>query len=772
MDTSEKTVTTGTASAQGFGGPVTVTVYVTDGKLSNVTAEGPDESEGSGDIALEKLPQAMLAVGSVKADAISGATVTSEAVLTAAQQAYAIATKQEADAAAVKMEPGTYTNSVWAYSPVTKMTVSVRVDEEKILDIQVGQNDETMPILKNAKERIIPRILRHQSIAVDAISGATGSSNGIKAAVTLGLKQALAKGGAPESAIQNFRQKPAAVTDIVETIDCDVLVVGMGGTGAAAAVRAAEIQKSQGKPVSVLALDKAGKYGGTSAVTSEMMAINPPRYMKDQDYKVASYQLGTYSRPLDDIRTNKLIYVDREELKRDWLAYTLGDAKEDMVDLMLDHSGPTLDWLRYEHGFFFGRPQFGVEPSAHYYLVYQYNGSYMDNKHIIAGYFDQIWNDFESLGGRYLLETEAYALVFDEAGKVTGAKARRYDGTEVQIRAKAVILGTGGFAGNSKMTTELFQEDIFPLKGAWRMVGMRQNDGKMIQAALDGGAGTYNLNVPPIVHVGGPRYYYHAFETTTIKMDRQKSDEVSFDTTTKRTEGEEIVALDDIPMIMAVSGNVLSVDRFGKRFGNEWGLGFLQPWRGGVEFYSLWTQEQIDKVKTDGFDFVSTGSFIGQGGVPVQYPIPNIDEVVEKAIEIGEAYRADRLEDLADKLKIDPEALRHTVETYNAYCQTGIDLEFGKEAKYLRPLGTGPYVAFLGAPYCYSTTGGLNVNAKLQVLRTDGTTPIPGLYAAGTDCLGTLLTEKNAYVTYGGLAQGWAFTSGKLAGENAAADIE
>jgi hypothetical protein len=35
--------------------------------------------------------------------------------------------------------------------------------------------------------------------------------------------------------------------------------------------------KAAGKPVSVLAIDKAGKYGGTSSVTSEMMAINPAR---------------------------------------------------------------------------------------------------------------------------------------------------------------------------------------------------------------------------------------------------------------------------------------------------------------------------------------------------------------------------------------------------------------------------------------------------------------------------------------------------------------
>jgi fumarate reductase flavoprotein subunit len=761
----------GTAVAQGFGGPVAVTVTVAGGKITEVVAEGADETAGSGSIAIDKLPKSIVAANSLEVDAITGATVSSNAVLAAAEQAYAIAKNQENDAAPPIMAPGIYTNSAWAFSVRKKMEVSVLVDEKRILDIHVGENGETMPILKNAKELLIPRIIGSQSIAVDAISGATSSSNGIKAAAALGLRQALAKGGSPASAMQSFMKAPSKATGAAETLDCDILVIGMGGTGAAAAMSAAESQKSKGRPVSVLAIDKAGKYGGTSSVTSEMMAINPPRFMKEHGCEVASYQLGTFPRPLDDVRQDKQTYVDRAELKKEWLDYTCGDAKEELIDLMLDNSGHTLDWLQYKHGFFFGKPQFGVEPSAHYYLVYQYNGSYMDNKHVISGYFDQIWHDFESLGGRYMLETEACALIVDGSGRVSGATARRYDGAEYQINAKAVILGTGGFAGNNRMTTELLQEDLFPLKGAWRLVGMHQNDGKMIQAALDCGAGAYNISVPPIVHIGGPRYYYHAFETTSAKMDRQKSDEVDFNTTVKRVEGEEIIALDDVPMIMALSGNVLSVNRYGKRFCDEWGLAFLQPWRGGVEFYSLWSQDQVDKVRAEGFDFVSTGSFVSQGGVPVRYPIPNIDDVVGKAIEMGEARKADSIEALAAELGIDPAALRDTVDAYNEYCRAGEDLEFGKDARYLRLLGQGPYYAFLGAPYCYSTTGGLNVNAKLQVLKTDGMTPVPGLYAAGTDCLGTLLTEKNAYVTYGGLAQGWAFTSGQLAGENAVADI-
>ena len=769
--------TSASAEAQGFGGPVTVTVTVEDGRIVETTAQGARETEGYGSLALRKLPAAITEAGHPLVDAVSGATVTSDAILAAAGRAYAVATGESdgtQDVPAFRMAPGEYTNEVWAFSFKKKMKVTVRVDEKRILNIYVSDNGEYMPILRNAKELLIPRILERQSVAVDAISGATASSNGIRHGVALGLKQALAAGASPAEAFWHFQRLPDSQAGQVERIDCDVLVVGMGGTGSAAAMRAAEIQAKRGRPVSVLAIDKAGKYGGTSAMTSEMMAINPPRFMREHDYEVASRQLGMFVRPLEDHRADKRLYVDREELKRDWLRYTRGDAKEELVDLMLDESGKTLDWLQYEHGFFFGKPQLGVEPEARYYLVFQYNGSFMDNKHVIAGYFDQLWYDYEKLGGRYLLETEARELIVDDSGRVTGVEARRYDGLRYTIRAKTVILAGGGFAGSGEMTEELLREDYFPLKGKWRLVGMAQNDGKMIRSALGHGAGTYNISVPPITHIGGPRYYYHAYETRIEKRETATSGEFRFDTVTKRRQGQEIIALDDVPLVMALSGNVLAVDRLGKRFTNEWGLGFLQPWRGGVEFYSLWNRAQVERVRTFGFDFVQTGPFVTQGGVPVGYPIANIDEIIDLAIDRGEAYKADTISDLAGLLGMDPQTLLDTVRTYNGYCQAGADAAYGKEARYLRPLeeDRGPYYAFLGAPYCYSTTGGLDVNGKLEVLGRDGRTPIAGLYAAGTDCLGTLLTEKDAYVTYGGLAQGWAFTSGRIAGENAAEACE
>lgn len=78
-----------TATAQGFGGDVTVTLTIEDGVLKNVKAEGASETDGIGTKALEQLPAAMVAQNRVDVDTVSTATVTSNAVLAAAADALA-----------------------------------------------------------------------------------------------------------------------------------------------------------------------------------------------------------------------------------------------------------------------------------------------------------------------------------------------------------------------------------------------------------------------------------------------------------------------------------------------------------------------------------------------------------------------------------------------------------------------------------------------------------------------------------------------------------
>ena len=78
---------TGTGTAKGFGGDVTVTITVTDGKITAVTAEGANETQGIGSVALENLSAAMIAGNTIAVDAMATATITSNAILEAAKAA-------------------------------------------------------------------------------------------------------------------------------------------------------------------------------------------------------------------------------------------------------------------------------------------------------------------------------------------------------------------------------------------------------------------------------------------------------------------------------------------------------------------------------------------------------------------------------------------------------------------------------------------------------------------------------------------------------------
>ena len=89
--------TTSVGTAKGFGGDVTVTLTLADGKITGCTAEGKDETEGVGSTAIDQLPGAIAESGSIAVDGVAGATVTSDAIKEAAAAALTAAGLNPAD---------------------------------------------------------------------------------------------------------------------------------------------------------------------------------------------------------------------------------------------------------------------------------------------------------------------------------------------------------------------------------------------------------------------------------------------------------------------------------------------------------------------------------------------------------------------------------------------------------------------------------------------------------------------------------------------------
>ena len=724
------------ATAPGFGGDITVTIEVENGVLTGVTCVGDGETAGVGSMAVEQMPALMLENGTWDVDGVTGATVSSSAVRQAAYEAMAAAGLVTQEIPEVNMAAGTYTAQATGFAMCEPITVTTILSHDQIIDIKVDEVNlaDTPPMVDCVVEKLIPRMLENQSVRVDSITGATMTSAAVKTAVEDCIVQALEAAGCDPAAVQAFYTVPEK-TGGQEEIHTQVLVVGMGGSGTMTAMSAAE------NGAQVLVIEKNGRYGGTTGLTSEVMAINPPRIQEE------------YNEGND--------WIDVEAMRDAWLTYTEGDAKEEMVDMMMYESGEALDWLHYEHGFEFDYvPKTGFTEADVYACKYQYlPNSLGANKAYIARYFDGIVEDFLQAGGSYMLETEAYALIQDEDGKVVGVQARNLvDGTEYTIYADAVVLATGGFAGNAEMEETYLSNEYFELKGDWKCYGLTTNDGKMIQAALDIGAGTYNIGMPPMVHNAGTIAFLPGYETNVVEGQIGA-----------RTGRPQVWSSGDLPLDMAISASSLAVDSHGQRFTTEEQVAMLNSWIAGPRFYSIWSSEQIDGLRDEGFAYEVSGPatiYLGyQGAIPANTPIANAYEVLDDAVSRGIAYKADTLEELAALIGCEPETLVNTVETYNGYCESGVDEQFGKAAQYLDEIGEGPYYALIGAPYCYTTCGALDINENFQVLKADGATPIEGLYAVGTDSMGVLFSEKKAYVTFGGAANGWALTSGKLCGE-------
>ena len=122
--------------------------------------------------------------------------------------------------------------------------------------------------------------------------------------------------------------------------------------------------------------------------------------------------------------------------------------------------------------------------------------------------------------------------------------------------------------------------------------------------------------------------------------------------------------------------------------------------------------------------------------------------------------KAPSIEALARKIGADPLTLVQTISKRNA--SLAPDMSEGGTASGTLSIEVGPFYA-MGPVSCFAmgTDGGLAINEQFQILG-ENEQPIPGLFGAGTVGLGGLMAEGHGHHL------GWAFTSGRLAGRNAA----
>ena len=136
--------------------------------------------------------------------------------------------------------------------------------------------------------------------------------------------------------------------------------------------------------------------------------------------------------------------------------------------------------------------------------------------------------------------------------------------------------------------------------------------------------------------------------------------------------------------------------------------------------------------------------------------------LAEQGVNTAHAWT---VEELADAIDVDPAVLTETLERYNQLCADGYDADFGKQAKRLFPVSTPPYFYSTSSWAFLVSMGGLKTTPKAEVIDTYGQ-PIPGLYAAGNVQGDRFAVDYPTIVC--GISHSLCLTYGRIAGTEAA----
>lgn len=151
------------------------------------------------------------------------------------------------------LKDGSY--SVKAKGHNGEFDVEVVIEKGEIKAVNVGENSETPGIGVPAIESLTKAIVETKNINLDAVSGATVTSNALLVAV----KEALVKAGATDEYF-NSLGKASMKNELADSYDYDVVIIGAGGAGLSAAIEAA----AAGKKVAII--EKVGAAGGNTLV--------------------------------------------------------------------------------------------------------------------------------------------------------------------------------------------------------------------------------------------------------------------------------------------------------------------------------------------------------------------------------------------------------------------------------------------------------------------------------------------------------------------------
>ena len=611
----------------------------------------------------------------------------------------------------IRFEPGTYHVTTEGHNG--KLPMDVTVSEDRIEKIEIDSSGESSGIADVVFTRIPAEIIEGQTLNVDAVSGASVTSNGVLDGVARAVKQA----GANPDVLRKRSKAPSALDKEDKTYQADVVIVGGGGAGLAAAAAVLQVGK---KPIVVEKFPAIGgntvraggpmnapdpawqgtftAHPGEAHTLQELIATDEstidPEYL--EDFRALKAEVEQYLQDPSYLFDSTLLYRIQTYIggkRKDLQGHEI-HGQYDLVSVLTERALESVRWLE-DIGVEFVRSEVTMPVGA------LWRRGHKPVQPMGYAFISVLQKYVLENGGTILTDSPVKELLVEE-GAVKGVRAEGRNGQTIIVHADAVVLASGGFGANTKMLqkyntywTEI-ADDI-----ATSNTPAVTGDGIVLGQSV--GADLVGMGFSQMMPVSDP------------------------------VTGALFSGLQVPP------ANFIMVNTEGKRFVDEYGsrdkLSQAAIDNGGL-FYLI----ADDRIKATAYN--------------------TSQEKIDAQVKAGTLYRADTIEELAVQIGMDPQVLADTIKKYNSYVDAGFDPEFNKGSFDLK-CEVAPFYATPRKPAVHHTMGGLKIDTSTHVLNEKGQI-IPGLYAAGEVAGGLHAGNR-----LGGNSLTDIFTFGRIAGQTA-----
>ncbi|MGN0733860.1 MAG: FAD-binding protein [Emergencia sp.] len=476
----------------------------------------------------------------------------------------------------------------------------------------------------------------------------------------------------------------------MNSYETELLIIGGGAAGMSAAASALE------KNIKTTLIECNSQVGGNGIFPRGIFAID------------------------SIVQRNKLVYCSRDEIFRRCMEYSHWKIDGRIIRRLLNKSGDTISWL--------------IEKGVHFTdVVHHVPNQFPEVYHITSkeepagrAIIKRLQEFCEGRGLVVMTSARGEKLLTNEAGEVCGAVCVDRQNKRIAIKAKKVIICTGGFSGNKEMIGKYYPDlDINRITEGG---GIRHN-GEGIKMAVEAGA---DIEGNFAMEMAAPKIKGHG----------------------------------PLNMILGKPYNIW-INSFGKRFADE-SIVFnfsmaanacmRQP---GGKVWVVFNQDILDHLLT------RERNIIEDIHLPDNVKL-NLLHSLEAAVEEGIAAKSENLKGIAEFIGCRPEVLKATVHDYVTSWTISNDAEFAKDERYIYDMSNGPYYAIEAGVDMLVTHGGIRVNEDFKALNSEYS-PIENLFVAGVDFGGADAGVYN--VEMSGHGFGFAVNSGRIAGETAAKEI-